>query len=77
VASPASYKLTNTSLFYLGFGAGSDPAGWLFWDDLHPTTRGHQILAEDAISALISSYSPRKGEGDGSGVVSSLRGLVR
>jgi phospholipase/lecithinase/hemolysin len=77
VVEPARYGLVNTSLPYLMFGAGADPATWLFWDDLQPTTRGHAILAEDAISSLIEAYSPRNGEGDGNGVINSLRGLAR
>lgn len=77
VADPAGYGLANSNLPYLMFGAGADPATWLFWDDLHPTTRGHAILAEDAISSLIQAYSPRNGKGDGDGVINSLRGLAR
>jgi phospholipase/lecithinase/hemolysin len=29
-----------------------DPDTYLFWDDLHPTTRGHNILAIKAGMAL-------------------------
>lgn len=44
VASPATYLLTNVT----GMSqrdAAVDPDTWLFWDDLHPTTRGHNLLA--------------------------------
>ncbi len=73
---PADYGFTQVQLPYLVFGAGSNPATWLFWDDLHPTTRGHQVFAEHVITALVGTYSPRKGNGNGAGVVNSLRGLV-
>lgn len=29
-----------------------DPDTYLFWDDLHPTTRGHNILAQVAFGML-------------------------
>ncbi len=75
-AHPAVYGMVETQLFFLGFGGSANPATWLFWDDLHPTTRGHQIFAEAAIDSLVKTYSPRQGQGDGKGVVNSLRGLV-
>ncbi|MDO8541767.1 MAG: SGNH/GDSL hydrolase family protein [Opitutaceae bacterium] len=77
VANPAAYGFSEVQLPYLMAGAGTDPATWLFWDDLHPTTRGHQVFAEDVIGALLERYSPRQGGGPGSGVVNGLRGLVR
>lgn len=77
VANPADYGLVNTNLPYLMAGGGADSATWLFWDDLHPTTRGHAVLAEYAITSLVGAYSPREGHGSGSGLVNSLRGLAR
>lgn len=29
-----------------------DPSSYLFWDGIHPSARGHQILAERALAAL-------------------------
>ena len=29
-----------------------NPDTYLFWDDIHPTTRGHDILALDALSLI-------------------------
>ena len=57
--SPSSFSLTNitapsqytpTNPTYL-----ENPDKYLFWDDLHPTTHGHGILA-DAASHLISQH---------------------
>lgn len=76
-ANSAAYGFVNTQMPYLLAGGTSDPAGWLFWDDVHPTTRGHQLLAEEAITSLLATSSPRQGNGNGPGVVNALRGLVK
>ena len=33
-----------------------DPDKYLFWDDLHPTTKGHQILAQTAAGILARTH---------------------
>ncbi len=52
-AAPADYGLANINDFsrtnYL-----VNPDTYLFWDDIHPTTRGHSIVAAAAIK-LVSS----------------------
>jgi len=53
VTAPASYSLTNTTASSQGLAV--DPDTYLFWDDLHPTTRGHNILAVTAASILARS----------------------
>jgi phospholipase/lecithinase/hemolysin len=53
VASPASYSLANISTTSRG-NAAVDPDTYLFWDDIHPTTRGHNIVAEAALKAVAS-----------------------
>lgn len=48
LASPATYGLSNVT----GMSQGDylvDPDTFLFWDDLHPTTHGHEILALAAL----------------------------
>jgi phospholipase/lecithinase/hemolysin len=50
VASPSSYSLVNITMSSQGMPV--DPDTWLFWDDLHPTTRGHNILATTAGKVL-------------------------
>jgi phospholipase/lecithinase/hemolysin len=57
VASPSKYSLVNVTASSQGMAV--DPDTYLFWDDLHPTTRGHNILATTA-AGLIA----RKGCGD-------------
>jgi phospholipase/lecithinase/hemolysin len=46
VAHPASYSLVNVTDSSQGIAV--DPDTYLFWDDLHPTTRGHNLLAVTA-----------------------------
>jgi len=47
VAAPARYSLVDISTSSQGIPT-IDPDTYLFWDDLHPTTRGHNILAHIA-----------------------------
>ncbi|MGC2637418.1 MAG: SGNH/GDSL hydrolase family protein [Acidobacteriaceae bacterium] len=55
VASPATYSLVNVTMSSQGMAV--DPDTWLFWDDLHPTTRGHNILAVTAAGILTQAGS--------------------
>ncbi len=51
VASPSSYWLVNvTAPSQSAYTV--DPDTYLFWDDLHPTTKGHEILAQTAARVL-------------------------
>jgi phospholipase/lecithinase/hemolysin len=54
VASPGSYSLTNVkdSADNLPQPQYANPDTYLFWDDLHPTTTGHYILASAALDLL-------------------------
>jgi len=45
VAHPASYGLLNVT-DACGAIAGCDPSTYLFWDGIHPTSAGHQIIAD-------------------------------
>ncbi len=50
VARPDRYNFTNVTDPYLL--AGGDPDTFLFWDTVHPTTRGHEIFADAAMKKL-------------------------
>jgi phospholipase/lecithinase/hemolysin len=55
VASPSSYSLANVTASSQG-SYTIDPDTYLFWDDLHPTTKGHEILAQAAARILTRSH---------------------
>jgi len=40
-----------------------DPDTYLFWDDLHPTTKGHDILAQTAASLITHAVAVPAGGG--------------
>jgi phospholipase/lecithinase/hemolysin len=50
IASPKKYLLANVTDSSQEMAVNPDT--YLFWDDLHPTTRGHNILATTAIKGL-------------------------
>ena len=56
---------------------GGDPAQFLYWDTVHPTTRGHEILAREALDQLVNHFLPGRGVGVPSARINALRGLVR
>jgi phospholipase/lecithinase/hemolysin len=51
IAAPSEYSLANVTGMSQGVST-VDPDTYLFWDDLHPTTRGHNILALTAFGML-------------------------
>ncbi len=53
VANPEAYGITNVSDPLKFAGADADPDGYLFWDLIHPTTRTHEMIANE-ISQLIN-----------------------
>jgi phospholipase/lecithinase/hemolysin len=53
VATPSKFSLTNVNASSQGLPV--DPDFYLFWDDLHPTTRGHNVLATTANAILSRS----------------------
>ena len=55
LASPSSYSLANVTASSQG-AYTLDPDTYLFWDDLHPTTKGHEILAQTAAGLLRRSH---------------------
>jgi outer membrane lipase/esterase len=63
-SSPSKFSLTNVT-GSSQFNVAINPDAYLFWDDLHPTTRGHSILAEAAVTLLNAEKcktNPGRGE---------------
>jgi phospholipase/lecithinase/hemolysin len=54
VSNPEHFGFSNVTDAYLE--TGGNPADFLFWDALHTTTLGHQVLAEDAFAAFFRQY---------------------
>jgi phospholipase/lecithinase/hemolysin len=50
---PADFGLTNvTTACFSGSTVCADPSTYLYWDRLHPTTRGHYLFAQGMAQAL-------------------------
>ena len=52
LANPAQYGFTNVSTSALGDGVLSGQ-GYLFWDEIHPTTDGQRIIASFAAASMV------------------------
>jgi phospholipase/lecithinase/hemolysin len=52
VASPGTYGFTDTSTPCISAGANPSCTGYLFFDDIHPTTAADTILAQDFAAAV-------------------------
>ena len=76
---PAAFGLVNAS--DAAVNSGNDPDGYLFWDDVHPTTVGHAIIADQVIDDLVAFFSSHPGHGrgqrNGHGKLLPLNGRVR
>lgn len=52
-ANPAAFGLTNvTQSALVGSTVVPNPDNYLFYDDIHPTRRGHQILSDLAVQSV-------------------------
>jgi phospholipase/lecithinase/hemolysin len=65
-ADPGDFGLVNAT--EMAIDSDDDADGYLFWDGVHPTTAGHQIVADRAVEELIAFYSPRHGRSNGHGL---------
>ncbi len=76
-AAPAHFGFTNVTGQFMTLDLGSGAvtyasakrcavAQWFFWDDLHPTTRGHEFFAQSALATLRAAFpadhGTRRGE---------------
>ncbi len=62
IASPSRYSLADVTTSAQDIHS-IDPDTYLFWDDLHPTTRGHNILALAAEKLVSRELSVSTGVG--------------
>jgi outer membrane lipase/esterase len=54
VADPAAYGFTNvTDPCFNGVSVCGNPGGYLFWDSVHPTTHGAQILGDELTQEVV------------------------
>lgn len=51
-ASPGTFSFTNITTPAQANPLAIDPDAYLFWDDIHPTTHGHNALAAAALKAI-------------------------
>ncbi len=51
-ADPGAYGFDNLTVPLAFAQNPSNPGGYLFWDPIHPTTRGHQVIAQTALRAI-------------------------
>lgn len=51
IASPEDFGFTNVTDNFLTSGA-TNPDEFVFWDDIHPTARSHEIIADAAIKTI-------------------------
>ena len=53
-ADPAAFGFVDVTTPALYFGSNGD--GFLYWDEVHPTTQGHAVFAESAMAVLRQRY---------------------
>lgn len=64
IDNPSSYgfeNVTNACMTINPYTTCSNPSGWLFWDDFHPTTAGHRMIAQNFYTSLVPGPLPLAG----------------
>lgn len=61
-ASPSHFSLTNITAMSQG-NPTANPDTYLFWDEIHPTTRGHNIISDAAIDLIAEHRSMEASSG--------------
>lgn len=76
-ANPAQFHLSNVTGEGILSGKPSAP-GYLFWDDVHPTTAGHRLVATQAATVLTGSppVGPTAGAPEPSSLTLVATGLL-
>lgn len=74
VGQPEQYGFMNVTQPFLQ--TGGDPASFLFWDVVHPTTGGHKVLAQEAVRSLLNHYSPHPTDEGPAALAHALNGRV-
>ena len=55
--NPSAFGFSNVTEAFLESETASDPSQFFFWDEVHPTTRGHSILADVFRNTIISNIT--------------------
>ena len=56
-SNPAAFVLTNATDSARDIGANPDT--YFYWDELHPTTKGHSLIAEAALESIDATFAPQ------------------
>jgi phospholipase/lecithinase/hemolysin len=73
IASPCRYSLADVTTSSQGIPT-VDPDTYLFWDDLHPTTRGHNILATTLAGMIAGQHCSARVEAECASVTAGASG---
>jgi thermolabile hemolysin len=74
VYSPQQFGFTNVTQPLIA--TRGDPANFLFWDPVHPTTGGHEVLENEALDWIVEHFAPNIHAAHAL-TVNALHGLVR
>jgi phospholipase/lecithinase/hemolysin len=74
VRHQAQFDFTDVTQPFLA--VGGDPVGFLFWDAVHPTTRAHEVLADEALTRVIHCVTSSRQEGTTEGPANVVRELA-